>query len=102
MSDPLAIYPSQMIIIELIEAMKDKCTGEPLGAFAAAILPEIQADREVLHNLAEQVGSGSSQLKEMAAWLAEKVARLKLGGGPADRLGTFEVLEFLEIGIHGK
>ena len=33
---------------------------------------------------------------------AEKVSRLKLKHGSADGLGTFEALEFLVIGIHGK
>jgi hypothetical protein len=55
----------------------------------------------VLQKLAERTGAGSSDLKEFAAWLSEKVTRLKLRHG-ADGLGTFEALEFLELGIHGK
>jgi hypothetical protein len=41
-------------------------------------------------------------VKEWGAWLTEKVSRLKLKYGSADGLGTFEALEFLVIGIHGK
>ena len=41
-------------------------------------------------------------MKEWGAWLTEKVSRLKLKHGAADGLGTFEALEFLVIGIHGK
>jgi len=107
MSDPLAVYLHDHLAgaqhaIELVQAMKDKYRGHPLGGFADALLTEIQSDMEVLRGIAERIGSGSSQLKEMAMWLAEKVSRLKLGRGPEDRLGTFEALEFLELGIHGK
>jgi hypothetical protein len=107
MSDPLAVYLQDHLAgsqhaIDLVEAMKEKYAGDPLGVFIASILSEIQADRLVLLNVAERVGTGPSQLKEMAAWLSEKVARLKLSHVPAGRLGTFEALEFLEIGIHGK
>jgi len=54
-----------------------------------------------LQELADRAGAGSSDLKEFAAWLSEKVTRLKLRHG-GDGLGTFEALEFLELGIHGK
>jgi len=61
-----------------------------------------KADRDVLQQLAERTGAGSSTLKELTAWLGEKVSRLKLRHGTTDGLGIFEALEFLELGIHGK
>jgi hypothetical protein len=48
------------------------------------------------------VGGVAGGVKEWGAWLAEKVSRLKLKHGEADGLGTFEALEFLVVGIHGK
>jgi hypothetical protein len=81
--------------------MRDHRGGEPLGQFAAQLLVEIEADRDVLVDLTEKVG-GSPGAKEWGAWLAEKVSRLKLKHGSGDGLGTFEALEFLVLGIHGK
>ena len=48
------------------------------------------------------MGGTPGGVKEWGAWLAEKVSRFKLKHGSADGLGTFEALEFLVIGIHGK
>jgi hypothetical protein len=88
--------------IELLKAMRDNSAGEPLGAFATGLLAEVEADREVLARLTERMGGTPGGMKEWGAWLSEKVSRLKLKHGSADGLGTFEALEFLGIGIHGK
>ena len=88
--------------IELLKAMRDHFAEEPLGKFADHILAEVEADREVLARLTERAGGTAGGVKEWGAWLAEKVSRLKLKHGSADGLGTFEALEFLVIGIHGK
>ena len=88
--------------IEVLKAMRDHFSGEPLGQFADQVLAEVEADREVLARLTERVGGTPGGMKEWGAWLAEKVSRLKLKHDSADGLGTFEALEFLVIGIHGK
>ena len=41
-------------------------------------------------------------MKEGTAWLSEKLSRMKLSHGDPMGLGTFEALEFLALGIHGK
>ena len=107
MSDPLGTYLHDHLAgaayaIDLVEFMRDQHQGEELGEFAAGLLGDIKADREILRQLAERVGAGSNKLKELTAWLGEKVSRLKLSHGDEDDIGTFEALEFLEIGIHGK
>jgi hypothetical protein len=73
-----------------------------MGQFAAQLLAEIEADRDILARLTEHVGGVAGGVKEWGAWLAEKVSRLKPKHGEADGLGTFEALEFLVVGIHGK
>src|SRR4051812_479965 len=88
--------------IELLKAMRDHFAGEALGGFSAEMLAEVEADREVLATLTERAGGTAGGMKEWGAWLSEKVSRLKLRHGSADGLGTFEALEFLVIGIHGK
>jgi hypothetical protein len=107
MSDSLATYMNDHLAgsayaIDLVEFMRDKYEGQELGQFAGWLLVEIEADREILKRLAQRAGAGSSKVKELTAWLAEKVGRLKLGHGANNGLGLFEALEFLEIGIHGK
>jgi hypothetical protein len=107
MSEPLATYLRDHLAaathaIELLHGMKDEHTGDALGVFAGRLAPEIQEDRDVLTGLAERMGIGSSPLKETSAWLSEKVSRLKLADHGATNIGTFESLEFLVLGIHGK
>ena len=82
--------------------MRDQHKGNDLGEFATRLLVDIKADRDILRQLAERAGAGSSTLKELTAWLGEEVSRLKLRHGTGDGLGIFEALEFLELGIHGK
>jgi hypothetical protein len=107
MSDSLATYlhdhlAGSVHAIDLLESMRDQHVGEPLGQFAAGLLIEIKADRDLLRDLAERTGIGSSALKELTAWLGEKVSRVKLSSRDAASFGTFEALEFLGLGIHGK
>ncbi len=80
MSEPLAIYlhdhlAGTALALGLLAAMRDKHPGESLGAFAAAMLIEVESDRSVLQSLADRKGSGSSKLKEVSAWFTEKVSR---------------------------
>jgi hypothetical protein len=65
--------------IDLVQHMRDEFAAEPLGAFAGDLLVQIEEDRNVLRDLANRLGTGSSEFKEIAAWLSEKVVRLKLG-----------------------
>jgi len=107
MSDPLATYVNDHLAgsayaMDLVESIRDTYQGQELGQFAAWLVKEIEADREVLQGLAERVSGGSSKLKELTTWLGDKVSRLNLGHGANNGLGLFEALEFLEIGIHGK
>jgi hypothetical protein len=107
MSDSLTTYLQDHLAgalhaIELLKAMREHFAAEPLGTFAAEVLAEVEADREVLATLTERVGGSAGGMKEWGAWLSEKVSRLKLKHGSTDGLGTFEALEFLVIGIHGK
>ena len=74
--------------IELLKAMRDHHAAEPLGQFAAQLLVEIEADRNVLAGLIEGTGTAPGGVKEWGAWLAEKVSRLKLKHGSAEGLGT--------------
>jgi hypothetical protein len=106
MSDPLATYLQDHLAgaqhaINLLENLRDRHAGYPLGEFAAGLREEVDADRGVLQEMAERIGSGPSEIKNMAGWLSEKLSRIKTNDD-AVGFGTFEALEFLELGIRGK
>jgi hypothetical protein len=105
MSDSLGTYLRDHLAgaayaIELLEFMRDQHKNDELGPFAAQLLVEIEEDRDILRQLAERVGAGGTTIKELTAWLGEKLSRMKLGHD--GDLATFEGLEFLTVGIHGK
>jgi hypothetical protein len=107
MSDALSTYLHDHLAgaayaIDLLEFMRDQHEDDGLGRFAANTLAEVEQDRDTLRNIAERVGHSGRTLKETASWLGEKISRIKLGHDDGNGLATFEALEFLEIGIHGK
>jgi hypothetical protein len=107
MSEALATYLQDHLAgsvhaVGLLEFMRDEHPREPLGQFASDLLIEIESDRDVLRRLAERLGSGSSGSKELGTWFGERLSRVKLHHHTDDGLGTFEALEFLELGIGGK
>lgn len=78
----------------------DAVFGEPLSRVCA----EIEADRAVLEQVVDELGYRRDRFKPVAAWVAEKLGRLKLNGqlrgySPLSRLIE---LEGLLIGITGK
>jgi hypothetical protein len=78
----------------------DAVFGETLSRVCA----EIEADRTILEQVIEELGYSRNKFKPVAAWVAEKLGRLKLNGqlrgySPLSRLIE---LEGLLIGITGK
>jgi hypothetical protein len=63
------------------------------------LLAEIEQDRDVLRGLLEKTEIEEHLVKKAAAWLTEKLGRMKLDEGP---LGRMEMLETLALGIAGK
>ncbi len=107
MSDALATYlhdhlAGSNFAVELLKHLHDQHAGEPLGEFAAALLAEVEQDREVLRRIMERVGAEGSTLKDATAWVGEKVSRLKLGRSSSGEAGTFHAVETLALGILGK
>jgi|HubBroStandDraft_6_1064221.scaffolds.fasta_scaffold45449_2 hypothetical protein len=107
MSESLATYLADhlsgaQIAIELLEAMRDQHDDPSFREFATALLPEIQADDETLHSIAEKIGSHPSAIKQAGGWLLEKATRLKLGHTGSTDFAMFESLELLAVGIQGK
>lgn len=86
--------------VNLLEDLSHQDVDSDTAKLAAKLLPEIQADRDVLENLAAELGEDPSTLKEAVAWLAQKASRLKLTMGEPG--GIFEAVEVLTLGVVGK
>jgi hypothetical protein len=105
-NDALATYVEDHLAgatagLELLEALSAQHQGDPTGALARRLLPEVEDDRRTLERIARSLDAGS-MLKEAGAWLAEKVSRLKLHRDAKGVLGTFEALEAMSLGVLGK
>jgi hypothetical protein len=78
--------------------------GTPLGTFLARLTTDIEQDRRALETLMSDLGVRKDVVKDAAAWMAEKVGRLKLNGrlvGYSD-LSRLVELEGLSLGVEGK
>ncbi len=105
MSGQLATYlhdhlAGAKFAVQLLENLRDKTPDAAISQLSTDLLLQIEADRFVLAELAEQIGGKSSTVKEVAAWVAEKASRFKLTVG--DLMGTFEAIEALSLGVLGK
>ena len=90
--------------LELARRSARSNAGNATGEFLRCLVVEIEEDRETLERLITQLGFKPSRPKEVAAWLAEKVGRLKLNGQVRGYSPLSRVLELesLAVGIAGK
>ena len=107
MSDTLATYlhdhlAASNFAIELLKHLHEQHAREPLGTFVAGLLKEVEQDRQSLQRIVEAVGSKESGVKEMSAWVGEKVSRFKLSHSSSGDAGTFQALETMALGVLGK
>ncbi|MEA2455011.1 MAG: hypothetical protein QOI45_1273 [Thermoleophilaceae bacterium] len=90
--------------LELAKRAANENEGTPYGEPLARVAAEIEEDREALKSLMDALEVKPDHPKVMAAWVAEKLGRLKpngqiLGYSPLSRLIE---LETLALGITGK
>ncbi len=93
-----------VIGVEVAKRSQKSNKGTPLGDFLAEFVAEASADKAQLGQIMDSVGASRSILKSRAAWVAEKLGRLKLNGqltGYSD-LSRLTELEGLVIGVTGK
>ena len=89
---------------ELAKRATKNNKGTPLEGFLSRLATDIDEDRQYLEILMERLGIRKDRLKDTAAWVAEKVGRLKLNGklfGYSD-LSRLVELEGLSLGVEGK
>lgn len=110
MGELLAIYLNDHLAgatagVELARRLRASNRDDPeFGSALAEVCAEVEADRETLEAVMDQLGVGKSKLKPLAAVLGERLGRLKLNGqlrgySPLSRL---DELELLQIGVAGK
>jgi hypothetical protein len=78
---------------------------ERFGAPLERICGEIEEDRETLRQVMDALGASHDRLKPAAAWVGEKLGRLKPNGqwrGGYSPLSRLIELEGLYVGISGK
>ena len=91
--------------MELARRLRASNEGDArFGPPLAEVCAEIEADRATLEQVMERLAIRPSQVKPAAAWIGEKLGRLKLNGqlrgySPLSRVAE---LEALYIGITGK
>jgi hypothetical protein len=89
---------------ELVKRAARNNEGTPLGVFLSRLATDIDEDRGALETLMSDLGVRRDVVKDAAAWMAEKVGRLKLNGrlvGYSD-LSRLVELEGLSLGVEGK
>jgi hypothetical protein len=90
--------------LELLEHLEKAHAGTPVAQPLSALRAEIEADRRTLESLMTRLHVTESRPRKATAWLAERLAWLKLrlddSGHGAFRL--FESLEAVSLGIEGK
>ena len=90
--------------VELAKRTAKNNKGTEWGTFLERLADEIEQDRTALVDLMDRLGVKQDVLKDAAAWLGEKVGRLKLNGqlvGYSDLSRVVE-LDGLALGITGK
>src|SRR5215204_3923964 len=90
--------------LELARRSARSNAGNATGEFLRRLVIEIEEERETLERLMTQLGLKPSRPKVVAAWVAEKVGRLKLNGQVRGYSPLSRVLELesLAVGIAGK
>jgi|SRR6476659_926395 len=106
----LAIYLNDHLAgatggVELARRLRASNRGsDPFGQPLDRICVEIEEDRATLEQVIDRLGFSRSRVKPAAAWVAEKLGRLKLNGRLRGYSPLSRVLELegLLIGITGK
>lgn len=90
--------------IGIIEKLADTADDPEDAGFFRELGNKVEADRDLLKRLIGQLGESSSSLLQAAGSITGAASRLKLAweGIEPGRLGRFEALELLALGIQGK
>lgn len=90
--------------LELLDHLAELHSDPDRKRFFTGLRAEVEEDQNVLQQLIKKVGGEESTARKAAAWLTEKLGRVKLrlddpGNG---QLRVLEAIEALGLGIQGK
>jgi hypothetical protein len=90
--------------IELVDHLIETYRGKSLEPFFTNLRNEIDADQRALQDLIKKLGVKESAVRKAGAWVAEKLARMKVrvSDSEKDQMGLLDALEGLLLGITGK
>jgi hypothetical protein len=88
--------------IQLLDYLIEYYPSHRLAKFFQEIRNEIAADQQVLQQLIEKVGSKESTMRKAAAWLTEKIGRVKLRSDDENDIALLQAIEMLVLGVTGK
>jgi len=97
-------YAGGIGALELLDHLIKTHQTDDLGRLFLQLRSEIQSDHEQLHELMVSLGFEKGMLRNTGAWVAEKIARAKVGftASAGSRLRLLQSLETLLLGITGK
>ncbi|MGH2954718.1 MAG: hypothetical protein ACRDK9_12030 [Solirubrobacterales bacterium] len=90
--------------VELARRAAGSNEGNAYGKELARIAAEIAEDRDALERVMEELGVRADPIKDRAAWVAEKLGRLKPNGSLVSYSPLSRVIELegLVLGVTGK
>lgn len=90
--------------LELIDRLIEIYEKNPIGEFCKELRNDIEADQDQLKKLIDTIGEKKSDARQVVAWIAEKISRVKIQPGRSEKgkLGLLQALEALFLGIAGK
>ena len=80
--------------IELVSRMLSRHRGTPYGGKLEELLDELREERAALRSSMAALEVPVRQYKQVASWVGEKVARLKLNGHVLSRSPLSDLVEF--------
>lgn len=88
----------------LIQKIADSHGVPEARKFFLDLKEKVEADRSLLEDLLDRIGRNPSALAEMAGGIAARIAGIKLMWEKVEpgKLGLFEALEMLALGVQGK
>lgn len=97
-------YAGAVGAIQMLEHLIKAHAGKPLERFFSRLHTDIRSDRRQLRHIMTILGFQKSTVRDTGAWMAEKLARTKLGFPTGKTVGLclVESLEILQLGISGK
>lgn len=88
----------------LIQKLADSHDAPEARKFFLDLKEDVEADQSLLEDLLERIEQSPSALLKMAGGIAARISGIKLSWEQIEpgKLGLFEALEMLALGVHGK